>query len=417
MAKTKKPPQFEHCKVTSTTHPKAPWRVSWPVERDGKSVRIRRSFATQASALSFAEQTERDITNHGVRFGELPPEARRAFDFYRDQKSELEAAGAQVPRFEDLVAHGLAEIRRKHRETAEGALPVCEAVEQFLAYKKSRVGSRQYTDLDTRLGRFARDFGTRLMPGITAAEIERWLSGLRSLRNPEKLPEPPVLGPLSRNHYRANLFSLFEHGASPSRGWCERNPLSDLEPETVKTEEPEAYAVEDATRLMQTALSHKPELVPVIALGMFCGLRVSEAIGFDLAKIGQGDEIRVTGKTGPRMVPVTEAFKAWYHAQDRRKGKAWLQSPRLLVSAMQELYALAGVDPITNGLRHSFISYRCAAIRDVARVADECGNSVQTIKSHYRQLVTEEAARRFFTIRPAGAAKNITNLRQARATA
>ena len=80
MARKKKRPTLNHCKVSRTTHPKAPWRVSYPVEREGKSVRVRKSFAHEDGAWRFAEEQESEITNHGIRFGELPPEARRAFD-------------------------------------------------------------------------------------------------------------------------------------------------------------------------------------------------------------------------------------------------------------------------------------------------------------------------------------------------
>ena len=46
-----------------------------------------------------------------------------------------------------------------------------------------------------------------------------------------------------------------------------------------------------------------------------------------------------------------------------------------------------------NGLRHSFISYRLAGIKDVGQVSLEAGNSTQMVFKHYRQLVTEEQAR------------------------
>jgi hypothetical protein len=78
---------------------------------------------------------------------------------------------------------------------------------------------------------------------------------------------------------------------------------------------------------------------------------------------------------------------------------------------------LAKVEQIDNGARHSFISYRTAETRDVARVADECGNSVSTIKNHYRQLVTADAAKKFFAIRPKETADNITNIQQGRESA
>lgn len=418
MARKQKRPELKHCKVRQSSHPKAPWRVSYKAEREGQTVTLRKTFATEDAAWKFAEDTDREISNHGVRYGDIPPEVRRAFDFYRDEKAELDAIGATVPRIEDLIAEALAGIRRNHAALAENAQPVAEAVALFMDYKKSRVGTRQLANLKDQLKRFAQDFGTRTMPTITTADVEGWLSSLRSRRNPAKLAEPPLLGPLSRNHYRATLHTFFKFAAAPARAWCERNPVSDLEPEKYETGEPQAYSTEDAAQLMQTALNQKPELVPVLALGLFCGLRVSEAAQADLGKLPQdGEEFRTTGKTGPRMAPHTPAAKAWIAAQTRRKGKAWLKSQRKLVDAMQELYTLAKVEPIDNGARHSFISYRCAETRDVAATADECGNSVSTIKNHYRQLVTAEAAKKFFAIRPEEKAQNVTNIEEGRAIA
>lgn len=401
MAKKKKRPELVHCKVRFSTHPKAPWRVSYPAERDGQPITLRKTFATEDKAWSFAEETDLEICNHGIRYGDIPPEARRAFDFYRDEKADLQAIGATVPRIEDLIADALASIRIAHTARQENALPVAEAVAKFTEYKKSRVGSRQLADIKDRLKRFAETYGTRPMPSITTADVESWLSSLRSRRNPGKLTEAPLLGPLARNHYRATLHAFFKHAAAPARSWCERNPVADLEPEKVTGTEPKAYSPEDAAKLMQTALDQKPELVPVLALGLFCGLRVSEAIETDLAKLPRtAGEFRTTGKTGARMAPFTKAAAAWLSKQKRRKGNSWLKSPRMLVDDMQELFALAKVRPIDNGARHSFISYRTAELRDVARVADECGNSVSTIKNHYRQLVTADAAKKFFEIRP-----------------
>lgn len=401
MPRKKKRPDLIHCKVRECSHPKAPWRVSYKVEQEGRTVTKRKNFASEDAAWTFAEDQDREISNHGVRYGDIPPEVRRAFDFYRDECAELEAIGATVPRIENLIADALADIRRNHAAREENALTVAEAVEQFTAYKQTRVGPRQLSDLKNRLKRFAQDYGTTPMRDVTTADLESWLSSLRSRRNPEKLKETPLLSPLARNHYRAAIHALFKYAAAPARGWCERNPVADLEPEKYEMGEPEAYSPEDAATLIQTALDHKPELVPVLALGLFCGLRVSEAINADLGKLANAeDEFRTDGKTGPRMAPYTAAARAWIASQPRRRGKAWQKSPRQLVDEMQELFKLAEVEPIDNGARHSFISYRTAELRDVARVADECGNSVATIKNHYRQLVTSEAAKVYFDIRP-----------------
>lgn len=401
MAKKTKRPTFTHCKVTTTANPRAPWRVWYEAEKDGHPARVFRSFASEDAAYAFAEDKETEISNHGRRFGDVPAELRRAFDFYRDERMKLEAEGVEVPRIETIISEAMAEIRRKHSQRMENAITVAEAVALFLEYKGSRVGARQVIDLRTRLTRFAEEHGTKPMQEITTREIELWLSSMRSRKNPDKKKLPPLLGSLARNHYRATLHAFFKYGTANARGWTERNPVADLEPERVEMGEPKAYTPEDAAKLMQIALDQMPEVLPVLTLGMFAGLRVSEALECELGKLPrEAGEFRVTGKTGPRMAMLTETAAAWLYAQPRRKGKVWTKGPRMFVDAMQELFKLAKVQPIDNGARHSFITYRTAELRDVARVADECGNSVSTIKNHYRQLVTSEDAIKFFAITP-----------------
>jgi integrase len=61
-----------------------------------------------------------------------------------------------------------------------------------------------------------------------------------------------------------------------------------------------------------------------------------------------------------------------------------------------------------NGLRHSFASYRMAAIQDAPRVASELGHtSPQMLYSTYRELVLPEEAERYWKIVPALQAANV----------
>jgi len=415
MAKQPKRPTLIHCKVTETTHPKAPWRVTFDAEQAGKSVRLRKAFADEDAAWRFAEDKDREIGNHGIRYGDVPPEVRRAFDFFRDESASLLEMGAEVPRFEELVSAALAGIRTHHNQLADNQITVAEGVAEFLAYKKTRVGTRQAADLADRTKRFAEDFGDKAFASITTAQIDRWLSSLRS-RRPGKLLEAPLLGPLARNHHRAVLNALFSYASAKARLWCPHNPVTDLDPEAVADSEPKAYSPADAALVMQAALDHKPALLPVLALGFFAGLRVSEAQVFDLSKLDRkADEFRVKSiKTGGRIVPFLDSCKAWLFAQPRRKGKAWLTSPRSMVDEMAELFTLAKVEQIDNGARHSFISYRCAETRNTAQVADEVGNSAGTIKKYYREIVTADAAKQFFAIRPATPAANVTHIETGR---
>ena len=329
MAKKKKEPEFTHCKVKQAANPRAPWRVFFTAEKDGKASRVFKSFSTKDKAERFAEGKEIEIANHGIRFGDITPEVRRAFDFYRDEVIALSALGVTVPRFEDLVSNSLATLRAVHQAAAENAVTVAEGVAQFVDYKRTRVKDRQLANLKNQLKRFAQDFGDRAVASITTAEIDTWLSSLRSRKNPDNLPLSPLVGPLTRNHHRAALYAFFAHGAARARAWSDRNPVADLEPEQFETEEPEAYTPEDAAKLIQAALTANAELVPLLALGMFAGLRVSEAAEIDLGKLTKDTtEFRATGKTGPRMVPYTDTARAWIEAQPRRTGKGWRQSAR-----------------------------------------------------------------------------------------
>src|SRR5207302_3360555 len=54
-----------------------------------------------------------------------------------------------------------------------------------------------------------------------------------------------------------------------------------------------------------------------------------------------------------------------------------------------------------NALRHSFISYRLAEVLSAAQVALEAGNSETMIFKNYRDVVTPEAAKDWFSIEPA----------------
>ena len=57
----------------------------------------------------------------------------------------------------------------------------------------------------------------------------------------------------------------------------------------------------------------------------------------------------------------------------------------------------AGLDSIDNGLRHSFCTYRLAAVQSAAQVALEAGNSPSILFKNYRELATPEQAGIWFS--------------------
>ena len=101
---------------------------------------------------------------------------------------------------------------------------------------------------------------------------------------------------------------------------------------------------------------------------------------------------------------------AWLADAPRKGERIWPHSKPFLFEAMRDAAAKAKVEWKVNGLRHSFITYRLAATKDVAAVALEAGNSPTMIFRHYRELATEEQAEEWFGIVPTKGVENIVRI-------
>lgn len=399
MAKKPKRPELTHCKVSPWSHPRTPWRVWYSAEEDGQKVRRAKAFTDEDAAWTWAADKDRDIQNYGIRFGDVPPEARRAFDAYRDLRTELESAGVAVPDFGQLVADALKNIRL----TSACSAIVRDVVAEFIEAKTSeRKPTRHLDNLRANLSRFCDSpdslnpkakMGERRIAAISTAEIERYLRGLRS-------PEGKTVGPVTRAHHLVSLRTCWRWAVKRSLAPVDATaPIS--RPKAPGTL-PEAYSPEDAKEIFTACLATAPDLLPALALVFFGGLRPSEAAAVKLETVDfDAADLRIEqSKTGPRVAHLTEAGREWIKAQPRRKGPAWTGSRRAYHEKLRDVLAAAKVDAIHDGGRHSFITYRTAETRNPALVADECGNSPNIIRKHYRAVVGADVAKRYFAIRP-----------------
>ena len=392
MPRKPKRPELVNCKVKPYRHPRCRFRVWYDDDVDGERVRRSRAFLTENAAWSWAAAQDAAIQSHGRRYGPLPPEARRAYDAFRDARAEMEKDGFTPPAFDALVATA---IDRMRADAAFSSVTVEEAAELFNKSKKdvglSKVHKR---GLVTHLRGFCLVHGRRKVAAVTRGQVEAYLDGLLT-----KAGHPAGL--VTRRGHFATLRAFFRWTADSKL--CLVSPIAGMKPpKTGDGAEPRCYRAEDVGKIFSAAFTTAPEMVPVLALNFFCGLRMSEALRIDLAKVNlERDRFRVPeSKTGPRLAHLTEAARAWLLAQPRRQGRAWGMSESSYGEKLRELLAAAKVQSIPNGGRHSYISYRTAQTGDVATVADTCGTSPTVIARHYRELVYPEEAERFFAIRP-----------------
>ncbi len=91
-------------------------------------------------------------------------------------------------------------------------------------------------------------------------------------------------------------------------------------------------------------------------------------------------------------MPITPNLALFLKGVEERNGPVWAQSEPFLFDLMRDAGNDSGVKWKHNALRHSFISYRVAKIKNVNEVAMEAGNSPDMIFKHYRELVAEGEA-------------------------
>jgi len=117
------------------------------------------------------------------------------------------------------------------------------------------------TDLKFRLAAFSRYFGSRPIAAITVEELDNWLRALPG-------------SPKSRANFRANISVLFGHAMR--RRMIDTNPILHTGRPTLPGNPPEIFTVDELRALLEAAAAQAPDVLPMLAIGAFAGLRDAE---------------------------------------------------------------------------------------------------------------------------------------------
>jgi integrase len=185
------------------------------------------------------------------------------------------------------------------------------------------------------------------------------------------------------------------------RGYATSNPVQNTAKAKVVCGTPRIFTPEQ----MRTVLEKGPAtFVPFLTIGGFAGLRSAEIERLDWSKINlSGRLIEVTAKNAKsaqrRFVPICDALAAWLAPHARASGPvATADSIRLGRPATVKA---SGVKWPSNVLRHSFASYHLAQFKNAGQTAAELGHAgAAMLYQHYRELVTPEAAAKWWAIMP-----------------
>jgi integrase len=344
-------------------------------------------FKTRAEADAEAMRQKTLLERHG----------REAIGLSQREMSDFITAKRRLAEYGESINDAI-EFRIDHLERVRRhGITVAQLADEVVEAKRRDGRSEVYLrDLRYRLSKFVQDFGARPIAGITVDELDNWLRAL-------------PYSPQSRTNYRTIVGLLFSY--AESRGIIDRNLILRTAKPKLVDRPPAIFAVDELRALLETANRIHPDVLPMLAIGAFAGLREAEIQRLDWSEVDLArGHIEVTAAKAKsarrRIVPLQPNLAAWLRPYSGMKGRVVPAGAR---DRMDRVRKAAGLTRWpNNGLRHSFASYRLAAIHDAPRVASELGHTTpQLLYSTYRELVRPEEAERYWKIAPTAATKNV----------
>jgi integrase len=304
----------------------------------------------------------------------------------------LDSAAREFARCFDILGHaGIVEACRyfkQHVETGLPDVPVVVAVEKFANAKREEGVSAFYLhDIKTILGRFAAAFQCNIA-SIATEDLRDYVGGLK-------------VGPVAKNNHRQLIVVLFNF--SKANGWLRKNEATAadaLGTYKVKERDVAIYTPSEIARLLAAV---DVDFVPYIVLIAFAGVRREElhkglqweAINFERGTLVIPAAIAKTGRK--RKIDLAENVLAWLAPYRGKRGPIFKTDPR---NRIAKVVKASGVKWKRNALRHSFGSYRMEQTKNAGQVALEMGNSPAVVMAHYFEIVDEQAAREYWSIKP-----------------
>src|SRR5260221_1160887 len=279
-----------------------------------------------------------------------------------------------------------------HLDTINSSVSVEQLIRDYLKTKhQARLSSVHLADIEHRLRRFQLEFGGRAVRAITSAELSEWLHRL-------------ALSPTSINNFRSCVRSLFRYALD--HGLCDRNPIAAIGKVKVVDPRPVIFTPEALRALLGASPG---DLLPLLAIGAFAGLRTAELLRLEWSEINLDRAlIEVTALKAKsakrRLVKILPNLAQWLGTVGRHgKGRVYSGKPEFYHKEIRALCRVSGVKWQDDGFRHSYASHQLAQFEDSAALSLQMGHTnSRTGFENYREMVTPDAAELYWSIRPEG---------------
>jgi len=351
----------------------------WVIDTRVAGQRIFQRFSAAQTAQDFAA----DLRSQRQREGDA------AFSVPAALRVEAVRCAAMLAPFPgatltDATQHYVTKVLRFRQA------PNVETAVARLLDEKARGNRRARTleNLRFRWGAFSRAFGQRQLGEITEAELAEWLDSVST-------------SPTNRHNYRRSVMQLYR--AAMRKRWCDANTMAEAT-DCVQLEEKPAgiLTVEQCARLLEQSATYG--LTAYAVIGLFCGLRREELARLQWSAVKLSERIITVGAEVAKLrrqrhVTITDTAAGWLSGIVKTTGP--IVDPENLRKRFDAWRRAAEVRRWpNNALRHTFGSIHLATFKDEVRTAYEMGNSPDMVHRHYKALVTEASAAKYWGLRP-----------------
>ena len=241
----------------------------------------------------------------------------------------------------------------RHHPTSLPKKPIRQVVDEMIAAKKADgLSARYLSDLESRLGRFAKEC-EGLLSDLTSRDLKDWLNGLG-------------VGGRGRNNFRAQLVALFNF--AKHSGYLPKNQPTEADSLTKAKGSSSPIAIFSPVELSKLLEHADDSLVPYLAIGAFAGLRTAELqrLSWPEIKLDQGFIEVTAGKAKTaqrRLVPIQPNLARWLQPYAQPAGEVFYLST--INQKAAGFSKKLGIPWPHHGLRHSYASYRLAACNTI----------------------------------------------------
>lgn len=374
------------------------WRVFAPPGYEGAEGRRPYYFESKEKAQAFCDSVKRwDAARKGkVRGIKIDDADINWLGFLKNELGTL----SSLP---DVIRHW----KRTSAELAE-KMSVVDLCDAFLTFQEAKnLKPTTIAEIRSKLRRFSLTYGPEPVHEVSPLEMQKYLLTLPA-------------GWTRKGHFKW-LRQMFSY--AKDRKATAENPFDSFDAPPRVITEPGIYRPSDMERLLTTADDQFPELVPWLALLGFNFLRQCELVpayagdpvlqwsDFLLTQdppqiLVRADVAKQTRRESgnKRPIPIQDAASHWIMPEllfTRSGAVVPFATERKFQIEKRKLFAAAEVEGVTNGLRHSCISYYLAANREtgIALTAQWAGNSEQVSRSFYDARLMPEDGAKWFGIR------------------